>query len=220
MHCSPHKHKNRTHAFIAARFSCQEPNLGTIKDYHLDGFFLTTIENCLIGLQQYTLICQTQLARLHLFPRFCKVEVHNSYTAVQSLLYSTYLLCVKPSYQHLSADRCPRITYSRLRCTYLFVAVGGVYFQTIFQCKAVPLLLSSDLIQYAACLNSLQPFRTLHFCLCQSQFSSGGNLTKKNECLDCANMKTENIHISLILCQTTFVPVNLLNETCLWMCST
>lgn len=40
LHLSPHKHKNRIHAFGSARFSCQEPSLGTLRDNHLGGFFL------------------------------------------------------------------------------------------------------------------------------------------------------------------------------------
>lgn len=124
MHCSPHKHKNRTHAFIAARFSCQEPNLGTIKDYHLDGFFLTTIENCLIGLQQYTLICQTQLARLHLFPRFCKVEVHNKLHCC-TVIALQYLLTLCQAF--LSAPLCRQVSQNHLLEAAVYIFVCGCW---------------------------------------------------------------------------------------------
>lgn len=98
--------------------------------------------NCLIDLQQYTLVCQNHLARLHLFPRSARSWFHNSYAAVQSLLtvITYYILCIKPSYyQCVSEDGSPEFsqtfTYYRLWCTYLFVAIKGVYFGQTFSAK-------------------------------------------------------------------------------------
>lgn len=139
LHRGLHRHQNRIHSFCSARFSCQGSKLGTVKEaHHLGGFFLyktgqqKTIVNCLIGLQQRSLVCQTHLALLHLFPRSVRSWFHNSYTAVQSLLTVLTLLCVKPSYQCVSKDRSPEFSQTfndnGLWCKYLFVAIKGVYF--------------------------------------------------------------------------------------------
>lgn len=64
-----------------------------------------TTVNCLISLQQYTLVCQIHLALLHLFSGSVRLQFHNSYTAVQSLLTVLTILYVKPTYQCVSGDR-------------------------------------------------------------------------------------------------------------------
>lgn len=167
--------------------------------------------NCLIGLQQYTLDCKNHLARLYLFPGSARSWVHNSYTAVQSLLtvITYYILCFKPSYQCRSEDGSPEFsqtfTYYRLWCTYLFVTVKGVYFGQTFNAKQCH---SRSHLIYAACLKSLQPFKTLHFAFVSHSSVPEVTWPRRWMFRLCEHKKTKtkpnNIHISLILCQMTF----------------
>lgn len=211
LHCGPHKHKNRIHLQL-----CQICLSKTQSWHHkrlwLKDFFVyksrqkkKKIVNFLFSLQGYTVVCQTHLSLLYLFPGCVKLRFHYSDPAVQSLLTVLTVLCVCPFYKCVLEDRGPEFshtfTYSTTTwCTYLFVPIKGVNFGK--NSRAVPLLFSLAKLHVWIACNHLKLCILPFSIIVQFQRGHGEKNPYQSE-----------------ISEITPPPMTLLNETCLWMCS-